>query len=257
MLFVLSLLVHFSAVLNYLILFSIILLYTAANEKSKENKRAYTVIFALSIAATAGLFAFFLLHHTDDLPLSQEEFHRLINDRGGSYVAYYDYSFYYTFFERTVVSPETAAIPSPFMRIVHTVIEKCLFTFRTYAEFPQDAFLRLALAVLLLTPALCFIYKNLSVFFKSLRDSKFKRFCVFLMMAQFPFTAITGCLFSPDIIRWFTHAFLISFTMFLFLIYHEEAVRTEVFKKIESRKYGVPAYIFFLAWFFSNAWPYS
>ncbi len=255
-LYILSMLIHFSAVLNYLILFSILLLYRISTEPEKRKKTAYTVVFVSSLAVTAGLFGFFLLYHAEGLPLGQEDFHRLIESRGGNYTAYYDYSFYYNYMGIPVISSETASIASPFWRIVHMVLDKCSFTFRLHAQSPGNTITRLVLVVSMLTPPMCFYYKRLFRYFKNIRQNKLKRFCVFLMTVQFPFTAILGCLFSVDIIRWFTHAFLISFTLFIYVLQHEDGLRTEVFRAIEEKKTAVPAILFFLVWFFTTTWAY-
>ena len=254
-LYALSMLIHFSAVLNYLILFSVLLLYRISIEPEKRNKTAYTVVFVSSLAVTAGLFGFFLLYHTANLP-AQEEFHRLIESRGGTYTGYYDYSLYYNLFGSPVLSPDTLSIGSPLLRVLHTIADKCAFTFQSYASNIKTTLPRLALTITLLTPPMCFYFKRTFRFFKSIRQNKLKRFCVFLMIIQFPFTAVVGCLFSPDIIRWCTHAFLISFTMLLYTIYHEPELRAEALGAIEEKKTAAPALLFFLAWFFTNSWAY-
>ena len=91
---------------------------------------------------------------------------------------------------------------------------------------------------------------------KNLRDNRLQRFCVFLMMVQFPFTAIFGCLFSPDVIRWVTHAFLVFFTMLLYLLYHEETLRAEMLEDLDRLRKEPLSMIWFLAYFFTHSWAY-
>ena len=255
-LFVLSLLVHFSSVLNDLILFSILLLYRISIESEKKTRRIYFTIFFLSILATAGLFIFFLIFHEENMPLSREAFHQLLQSRNSTYYLYYDYSFYNIYAEKDVVPSAVFSIESPVWRTIRMIVGKCQFNFKMYRAGLKDSLSRLALAILLLTPIMCFIDKHLHRFFKSIQGNKLKRFCVLLMMVQFPFTAVVGCLFSPDIIRWFTHAFLISFTMFLYVLHKEEDVRTQVLQEIDRRKNAPAAWIYFLAYFLVNSWAY-
>lgn len=255
-LYALCLLVHFSSILGYLILFSVLLLYRVSLETEKKTKGVYLSVFACSLAVTAGLFVYFLLFQAKDLPLTQEAFHQLLQDRGGKYTLYYDYSFYNNFAGKEVVPSEVFSVASPVLRTLQMIAAKCRFTFYSYGQEPVSSVVRLVLAVLLLTPALCFLYKRLFGLFKSAAGSRLKRFSVFLMTVQFPFTAVLGCLFSPDIIRWTTHAFLVAFTMFLYVLVHEKALRAETFGAIKTLFSAPAARLWLLAYVSVYAWAY-
>ena len=256
-LFVLSLLVHFSSVLNYLILFAILLLYRISVEKEKQMRKIYFCVFGLSVLATAGLFVFFLLFHTENLPLTQEEFHQMLQDRGSSYFLYYDYSFYNQYGGAEVVPSSVLSIPSPVLRTIQMIVEKCKITMTGYRDNLEKSVTRFIIVAVILTPIVAFIYRQWLRLYKSSKGNKLKRLCSFLMMVQFPFTAVVGCLFSPDVIRWFTHAFLISFTMFLYALYHEREMREKVLDDMEQLKDVLWVKVYFLAYFIMHVMGYS
>lgn len=255
-LFVLSLLVHFSSVISYLIMFSILLLYRVCIEPEKKRQKTYLFIFAFSLSLTCGLFVFFLFNQSQDLPLSQEAFHRLLQERGSDYHIYYDYSFYNNFLGRDVVPSSVYEIANPLLRALSVILEKCRFTIRLYMDNSVNTPARLALTVLLLCPVVLFFYRNLYRLWKQKDQNKLKRFCVFLMMVQFPFTAVLGCLFSPDIIRWHTHAFLIFFTMLLYLSFCEETFREQLLQDVEDIKSNFAGCVYALSYFSSSLWAY-
>lgn len=255
-LFVLSLLVHFSSVISYLIMFSVLLLYRVSTESEKKRQTTYFLVFLLSIGATGGLFVFFLFNQSKDMPLSQEAFHQMLQRRGSDYYIYYDYSFYNSFSGKEVVPSSVYEIADPLRRALLVILEKCRFTIRLYTDYSVNTPARAALTALLLWPIVLFFDRHLYRFRKGPDQNKLKRFCVFLMMVQFPFTAILGCLFSPDIIRWHTHAFLIFFTMILYLTFHEEAFRRQLLQDVEKQKSSFTARVYVLAYCFSCLWAY-
>lgn len=253
-LFALSMLIHFSSVINYIILFVTILIYKISITTNKKERLSYVFVLVLSLFVTVCLFLFFLLYHTE-IALSKEDFHRFIQNRGGTYFEYYDYSFYNTFYGETVVSPDVYSLTSPLLKILRIVFEKCQFTFRLYSKSPIKVFKRLLFAIVILTPLLRFLYKHIYNYYKTISNQA-KRFCLLLIMIQFPFTAIVGCMYSVDIIRWFTHAFLIFFTLFLYLAYYEAPLKTSTLETITSCRNSFPALVYFIAYFLVHSWAY-
>ncbi len=255
-LFGLSLLVHFSSVLNYLLLFSILLLYRISIEPQKNTKRCYILIFILSILATSGLFLFFLSGYAKDLPLSIDEFHQMLQEKGSNYFLYYDSALYNIYDGDDFIPPAVFDVESPVLRVIQTVYYRCFLTLKLLTKYYKDSLVRFALT-LLLVPVLCLLYKHLSHFMKQAKDNKLKRFSIFLMMVQFPFTAVLGCLLSTDVIRWFTHAFLIHFTMVIYVMYHEEAFRLPLLADIDRLKQLPATWVYFFAYALVNSCPYS
>lgn len=261
-LFALSLMVHMSAVLCYLIMFSILILYRLSLEQDGKKKKSYTAVFVLSMVATAFLAVFFLVFKKD-MPMTVEEFNGMLEKRGGTYFAYYDYTFYdYNIYKGTGLYPaELYDIESPVWRAIRLAIQRIYFLhtefIRDYTQNRSALILRAVSSLLILSPVMFFFYRHMRRFYKSIDSNKLKKFSVFLMMVQFPFTVITGNLVSLDVNRFFTHAFLISFTMFLYVMYKEEDFRADVLETVERIKTMPATYIYCLGYFFVNFSAYS
>ncbi|MCR5041352.1 MAG: hypothetical protein K6C36_04535 [Clostridia bacterium] len=255
-LFVLSLLVHFSAVLCYVAGFSILLLYRISAAEDRRSRAGYIAVAALCLAATGVLLIYFILFQSDGLPMTMEEFGQLVKDRGGDYVLYYEYSLFNWYKMREVIPSEVFAIASPVERLIKIVISKCSFTIWEYSLDPLAFALRLALIFSVGTPAAVFYYRRMARFFKVLRGRRLKRLCVVLMMIQPVFTAVTGSLYSPDLVRWCTHAFLIAFTLFLYLLRREPELAADVFGSLERASSSVPFFVYFLSYALVNLWAY-
>ncbi len=255
-LFVLSLAVHFSSVLNYLILFSIVLLYRISDESEKMIRYIYSIIFVLSMVITVLVFIYFLLVQSKEAVITYEQFHETMESRGNHYFVYYDYEFFNRYGDTDVVPVAVFSIKSPVLKLVKMIIAKSVFTFKSYASETEKSVLRLALTFFILSPITAFFYKHLFAFFKECQSNKLKHFCLFLIMVQFPFTSVLGCMFSPDIVRWFTHAFLIQFVLFLYLLHREVAFRDSVVEDIERFKGCLPVYIYALVYGSLYMWPY-
>ncbi|MCR5041361.1 MAG: hypothetical protein K6C36_04580 [Clostridia bacterium] len=255
-LYVLSMLIHFSSVIGCIILFSIVLLYEIASARDRKSRTVFLVVFALSMLSTILVFGYFLIHNEDGLPMTLEEFDEMLLSRGGKYTWYYDYAFYNIHRGKEVVPSSVFAIESPVLRIVSTVRHRIIFNIGLLAEEKSQTFRVLSLSAMILVPAAVFYYRRLLRFFGRLKGEPLKRFCVFLMMVQVPVTA-AGCLFSVDLVRWLSHAFLIAFTLLLYLLYNEPNLRSDVLGDVKGLRSSFPFAVYALAYFFSNARAYG
>lgn len=255
-LFMLSLAVHFSSVLNYLIMFSIILLYRASSEKSRREKIIYLIILFLSLIATILLLLLFLFKQAQNALVSIDDFHNEMKARGSDYFIYYDYAFFNVFDGKRIVSLSNSDRPY-FFKILALIVDKSKYTFDYYRKDLIPTLLAFLFSILVLIVPASFFYSQISRFRKTIIRNRLKKLSILLTMIQFPFTIISGCLFSLDIFRWVTHAFLVSFTLFLFLIYNEESLRSSVFKSMEKVENSLPFFVLFLAYFSVYANPYG
>lgn len=262
LLFALALSVHMSAVLCCIVMFSILLLYRISVEEDRKNKRLFILVFVFSMIASALLAVFFLVFKKD-MPLSVDEFNKLLEDRGGTYFAYFDYTFYdYNIYKGTGLYPsELYSIDSPVWRAIRLAVQRIYFLHtefvNVYTQNRADLIIRAVSSVIILSPAMFFFYKRMLKLFRSIDGNKLKKFSVFLMMVQFPFTAIAGNMVSLDVNRFFTHAFLISFTMLLYVMYREGDFRREVLEAIEKAKAMPSTWIYLLAYAAVNFSAYS
>jgi hypothetical protein len=261
-LFVLSLMVHMSAVLCYAVLFGIILLYRISVEEDSKKKKSYLTVFIISMVFTASLAVYFLAFKKE-MPIDVDEFNSLLEGRGGKYFVYYDYTFYdHNYYEHTLLYPaELYDIENPVVRAVRLAFARLYFLHteykRVYMPNYFDRILRIAVSLVLLAAPMTFFYKKMIKFFRSVGENKLKKFCVFLMMIQFPFTLVLGCLFSLDIIRWFAHAFIISFSILLYVMTREDELKNDVLSSVEKIRSQPAVWIWALAYFFVSFSAYT
>lgn len=228
--FVLSLLVHFSSAVSYLVFFGILILYNASIAKNKKEKIVYFLILTVSALLSVGLLLFLLKNQGTGMNYDITAFRYFMKDRGSDYLLYYNYAFYNKYVDTDVVSPETYAIASPVARILAVIGERIAFNFKLTSTGLKKQIHNLVATLIILAPIVAFIYKVLFRFFKAQKENKLKKVTLLLMMVQFPFT-LTALLYSLDIVRWFTHGFLIFFTLFIYLMYHEEKLRDLFFEE--------------------------
>ena len=227
-LFVASLLVHFSSVLSYIAFFAILLLYHIASAAKKSERVGLWIIFALSLAVTAVLGIYLITKEQSALKYSLEEFNQQLDARNRSfdetYYVYFDYSVYKHYEQGALSYAKVMSEPlltqgGFFAQMVNTVYWQLKTISQFYAQIPGVR-LQLLLLVLLCVPLYALFVKY---WVKKIKvGTALQKFTYFLCIAQFPFTALIGTLFSPDVPRWMTHAFLIQFTLFLYIVYREK-----------------------------------
>ena len=253
-LYLASILVHYSAILNYIVLFSILLLYRLSIESDKKEKKCLIAVFAISMAVSAAAAIFFLLNESK-LICSIDEFHEKMNARGSDYYLYYDYAFFDIFEGKSFIPDSVKAMSPSFLKMIYTVYYRFIFNLSLSKEIGFFVPLAFFGGLTFLSPILYFFFK----IYRSLMTQakqKLKRFVYFLMIVQFPFTLFVGMIFSVDANRWMTHAFLISFTMLLALMFYDEDTRTLVLKRFQA--FSEPSYskIYFLAYATFGLLPY-
>lgn len=227
-LFVASLLVHFSSVLSYIAFYAILLLYHIATTAKKSERVGLWIVFALSLTVAAVLGIYLITKEQSTLKYSMEEFNRQLEARNRSfddtYYVYYDYSLYKHYEEGVLSYAQVRSEPllttgGFFAQMVNSVYWQLKNISQFYAQIPGVR-LQLLLLVLLSVPLYVLFTKYWVMKIKA--GSALQKFTYFLCIVQFPFTAIIGTLFSPDVPRWMSHALLIQFTLFLYIVYREK-----------------------------------
>ena len=253
LLFLLAVLVHYSAVLCVIVLFSILLLYRASDDDAQ--KRSFLLIFWISVVLSAGLVVYFIAFEKSNLRYSMEEFDRIIKERNGVYTTYYEYALY-SYYNKHAFVPEGVMenTGSAVMRLLLSFYYQVRVILVEQTE-PKDVY-KLIGNVLFAAPALVLFYKEFILLFKNNGQNRLKRLCAFFMCAQFPFTLIFGCLMSADINRWISHAFLISATLLFCVLYREKENRAHFLGEILAIKNAYPFRLYALAYFMSTFWAY-
>ncbi|MBR2590434.1 MAG: hypothetical protein IKE65_05875 [Clostridia bacterium] len=261
LIFVLSLLVHFSFIFCYFIFFSLILLYRIVCEKDKKERISLIIVFALGILAVAALGLFLLLKEQDNLVYTMQAFNKELDARNrftnNTYYVYYDYAFYKHY---EIGSASFAGImKQPLIQgdsLIASLINPIYFQLRmmyaSYLEEPKR-FAQLAGLVLLLCP-LCVI--SFRYWIKKMKTARKAQKAVYwLMLLQFPITLVFCLCFSPDVSRWLSHAFLIQFALFFYVIYHQ---KEELEIKIEKNRVlkGILIGVYFVVYAFTYINPF-
>ena len=247
-LFALALMIHFSAVVFFLTVYSILLLYRISVSEEKRERRGLWAVFAASLAVTACMFFFLILYEAKTL-CSMEDFHEELSARGNDYYFYFDYAFF------RVWSGESF-IPDAVREMEPSLI-KFLYLFRyqiglCYGLLELDPVTGTVFTVggtLVLLPAVLFFS---GFHWRRLRQkgNGLRRFCAFLMLVQFPFVYVLGLLFavSVDMTRYLSHAFLGMLVCLFAVLYYEAQQRDLFFERLRSLERSLPVKLYFLAY---------
>lgn len=260
LIFVLSLLVHFSFVFCYFIFYILVLFYRIVNVEQKKERVSLIVILALSVAGVIALALYLIANEHNNLVYSIDEFHKQLDARNkftkDTYYIYYDYAFYkkleigeYSFAE--IVKHPLIEGDSRLAVLINQVYFQL--------EMIRDSYLYVGNRLKQLICLLALIAPLYGVCIKywvgkmKTNTQKSKKFLFLLMILQFPLTAGFGLCFSPDVSRWLTHALLIQLTLLFYVIYHEcDAFAIEIKKHKVIKLIVLAAYFIVYALTFIN-----
>ena len=241
LIFALSILVHFSCFLSYLILYSLILLFRIATAEDKKEKRGFLIVFACSLVLSLVLTVYFITHEQNNLTYSFDAFHREQQKRTLSfdeiYRIYYDDALYKYYEEGNISFERARSVPlltgtGAFAQIINGVYAQFKKTMDMY-DAARGFRLRFFFSAGLLAPLYALFVKYWARKIKE--GSRLQKITCCLCIVQFPFTML-GALFSPDVSRFLTHAFLIQFTLFFYVLFKEK--ETNVIKALLPRFIG-------------------
>lgn len=253
--FVLSVMIHFSSVVSYILLFSLMILYKIC---TGEKKAYNTILLTVSLILAGGLTLYFLKNEMTNLTYTSDEFVQEMARRNLSgeelYTDYYEYAlyripyydgFYNNMSEDIIISPDKTALPAALVGIINNIWSQIDITVTSYIWFPEELDNFVATIPIIL-PALIFFFAFwINQLKQHKNDSKLLRFIYFVMMLQFIATFISGILFSPDISRWASHAFLAQFILVLYIAHKEQGAKDWITSKITSKN-GVYIAIYYL-----------
>ena len=246
LLYVASIMIHFSAILNAIIFFSILLLYRASIEPEKKQRRIYLLIFAFSMLISAAAFLFFLVYESR-LICPIETFHQKLQEHGSDYFEYYDYAFYDLFRGDYYRPPEVSAMDGYLNKIWQLLVYQLRFNYILIDFIGSHVVIALIGGLIVLFPMMFAFYKFLLQHFR-MTENLLGRFCAFLMLIQFPFTFAVAMLFSVDVNRWLTHGFLMIFTTVLLIMYYEKEKAALLLEKIKESAGGLALKLYFLGY---------
>ena len=247
LLFVISILINYSALAFFNILYFIILLYRTAIERSKKEKHIYGGIFSFSLVITLIVFVFFLLLESQKI-CPVEIFHSKLQEHGCSYYIYYDYAFYHIIDGKNFIPDFVYNIKPFLLKLIYLVYYQVKVNFTIMLSNVESSIIA-TISGLILFPLLFIFFSFHKQRFIE-QNNKLQRFCTFLMIIQFPFMFFLGLIFatSVDITRYISYAFTISFVCVLTVLYYEDNQRELFFKKNQALTNSTFAFIFILGY---------
>ncbi len=246
--YILALMIHFSALVFYIPTFSIILLYRMAITRKKQEQWAFGMVFAASMVLTA-VFFFFLLLNEANMVCPIEEFHEKLREHGTDYFFYYDYSFFRIWGGESFIPDSVREMAPSLTKFFYLFYYQVKLINGLFAANRVNGLVSIIGGILLLAPAVLFVFR-FHLHRLRAKGNGLLRFCSFLMLVQFPFIHILGLLFAAgiDMTRYYTYAFLGLAICLLTVLYHEAAAREEFLIKLEAAENTLPFKIYFLAY---------
>ncbi len=243
--YITALMIHFSSLVFFIPIFSIILLYRIAVSSDKSEKKTYGIIFVVSICVSI-IFFFFLILSEAKYVCPIEEFHEKMKNHGTTFFTYYDYAFFHILYGEELF-PSVDDIQSPLLKFFYMFYYQVRLCFKLFFNNVVDSLSvtigGLVLIAPMITAFLCAQWK----YFKQ-KSNGLRRFVAFLMMLQVPFSLILGVLFaiSADITRYYTYLMIGVFTYCLAVLYYEEDKREDFFDSLKRFMKTPAALIYFL-----------
>ena len=252
-LYVLCVMVHFSSVVCYLILMSIILLYRFSEEPGKNKK--FLIILVISVLLALGTVLYFVAFEQKNLVYDYDTFNQILKQRGSQNSTYYDTVLYGRGTIDAPYFPEDAqAIESSLIRSLYRVFYVVWWHLQIRLEY-AEYWWYLPVDLMFIFPLLAGIYKCFMGAFRA-SEKKLIKLCYFLCMVQFPFTLAVGILSSIDDVRWMTHAFLIMLTDLIYLMLRDDRLRSQVFALISKYRHTLGLDVYFAGYFLTFFWAY-
>ena len=236
-----TILIHYSVIISFVPFFVILLLYKSSVSNERKEKKRLQTVTALTLCGCIALFGYFFVFEKSNVKMTMAEFDATLQARGAGDTAYFDEALFY-YYDRPFDSNENAdentssdwsgysGFALIFKRISATLSET------KKMGFPWHV----AASAFLLSPLIYFGLKTLYHLLSLLKNglSKFSVICTMLLFFAI---AIFGLLFSLDRIRWIAHAFFLSFTLYLFILYHHgEELQNIILSKTKIKSIPFP-----------------
>lgn len=221
--FVLSVFIHYGAMLSFVPFFALIVLLEGS--RNEKVSKSYMIIFAVSCLLSIAVFIYFIALWEDNLFMSLEDFRKFISERNNSQWEnnnYYEYVLYRIIPDELVAELEEAPLSSDsgfIMQVLDAIFRPIRLSLKCFAMTPKQYYTDFARDVFVSTPIVVVLYKFVLSFFKKEKENKLRRFVWFCALCLLPFTVLTGLLCSVDLIQWFGHGVMCLFTLVIYGLY--------------------------------------
>ena len=253
-LFVISVLIHFSSFLTCIPLFTIVLLYKTIQEESQNRK--FKLILGISLFLTITVGIYLLLFESTNLRYSLEQFHDLLSKRGGADYAsddraYYDYLFYHTVTVDADISFSDGwdASKSALANLVSYFIGYIRFNYDLMTMNGYEWMLQEAMRLVVTLPFFGGFYLFIIRFIKQKGIHKKTigpLLPLLLTLLQFP-VALIAILFSTDIMRWINMTITALIIELIYFAYNDRDFSISIEAFIERNRIWLLAYLFITA----------
>ena len=249
LLFVASLMIHFSAMVFVIMLFAIVLLYRSAAAQTKAERRIYLVIFAISILLSVAAFLILLFGESNTV-VDKDTFHRKLQEHGTNFFLYYDYSIFHLHMVtgEPYIPDFVYQTNSVVLRVLYLIYYQTVMSFSLFDSVGYNGIAAFICGICLLLPIVYSVTRFFLYAFKKYNNA-FIKLCMLLMTAEFPLLFILGILFglSIDITRYFAYAFM-TMTVSLFTVLYYDSELSEEFLKKTKIATSVAGKIFILSY---------
>ncbi|MCR5041360.1 MAG: hypothetical protein K6C36_04575 [Clostridia bacterium] len=247
--FVLSLLIHFSALVFIITFYSIVLLYRISVAGTKRERSGLIAVLCVSLLLTAGLFMFLVLYESRHI-VPMEEFHNKLLERGESFFNYWDYSIFHIWEGKLFVPESVNDIGNPLIKFAALFYYQAKMALGIVAGKPGRSIAVTLSALFLLLPP----YLAAARFHRRRcagQTGALGRICSFLMIVQFPFVFCLGVLFGMgiDMTRYLTHGFTVTCMCLLYVLYSDPEANEMFFEALRPLKGSMPTAVWFSAYF--------
>lgn len=232
--FALLVMTHYASILNYIPLYLLMILYKLVFTGDKKEKKILSVVFALSLAVSVGLTAYFVLFERENLVYSFDEFVKLLASRGVKTDGnlYYDYTMYHEIYDDDL------------KQIYNNIYEfdvfgsdggvRGLVLRRVLSSFGRIDFSDKVMALLMSSPVAVLGFSAVISTIKK-QEGRLKKIVLFCCPVLFVVAFVGGCIFSTDVNRWVAHALIGLLAFVLFAIYEGNGDLSAFFRNVLSR----------------------
>ncbi|MBQ6066643.1 MAG: hypothetical protein IJK89_07445 [Clostridia bacterium] len=249
--------VHYGAMLNYAPLFALLLLYEALAAEKQKEKKIWMVVFAVSCAAAAGAFVYFMIFDKYNIRYDIYTFDRLIKERGSEMTRYFDYALFsngtemddylkvsgnYDIFAN-VSHLFNVTEDSPFLlRLLDGIwfqIQGHLALYRS-GDYNR-VFIYAGLLLIVISPAVVILAGFILNRIKQTKNNTGMMLFYVCALTVFPITALCSVIISTDSIRWISHGFMSFFILILYIVFRGKGKGLAYFNDVFA---AIPSFAF-------------
>lgn len=234
--FLYAIMSHFASVICYVPLFILIVLYKILDTDEKKEKLFLSIIFTVSTVLSVGIALYMIIFESEGMKYTLSQFHEKLMLKGVDEFFYYDSAFYRDvaaeFYQQAILENENI------IKIDHT--QNSLIVFlqtliqRVQIHLSISEHKEYLIKYIIHLPAVVFVVNNLYSFIKKTETRKLKKLIILMSPMLYIAIIVVGFLLSTDTARWFGHATIALFTLFLYFIYREESFRDLTLAKIKK-----------------------